>query len=179
MYTAKRVTPKALGIRLHEQQDHGTNMNKGCGVGESSFRVLYYGASKGSVPFMWESQPGTPKHALTQSSLPPLTPPPSYQSMQMINTNINHSSKRSSPSGFLRTMFKKRNNTSSFSSSSSAQSTPMSKTEVRRMMKFGLVDDGDYTGSPTSTLCMGGGFKKGCRFMKVKKAMLSFVRTPW
>ncbi|GJW04029.1 aspartate aminotransferase isoform 1 [Tanacetum coccineum] len=190
MYTNKRITPKPLSIRLNEQQQdhHGTNMMiKGCNrVGESSFRVLYYGASTGSVPFMWESQPGTPKHSLTQSSLPPLTPPPSYQSMQMINnTSNNHSSKRSSSnSGFLRNMFKKRNKTSSFSNSCSVsssssssswsmslsmhmQSTPMSKTEVRRMMKFGLVDDGGHTGSPTSTLCIGGGVKQGvCRFMK-------------
>ncbi|KAI3705001.1 hypothetical protein L1987_75231 [Smallanthus sonchifolius] len=72
-----------MQIKLHE----------GNGVGES-FRVLYYGsAAAGSVPFMWESQPGTPKHALTESSLPPLTPPPSYHqrsqkyksSMQLMN----------------------------------------------------------------------------------------------
>ncbi|GFY84482.1 hypothetical protein Acr_03g0012560 [Actinidia rufa] len=46
---------------------------------ESSFRVLYYGGSSGSVPFTWESQPGTPKHhSFSDTSLPPLTPPPSY-----------------------------------------------------------------------------------------------------
>jgi Protein of unknown function (DUF688) len=49
-----------------------------------SFRV-YYGKASGSVPFLWESQPGTPKHPSTttastkdQHVFPPLTPPPSY-----------------------------------------------------------------------------------------------------
>ncbi|GAA0165213.1 hypothetical protein LIER_20672 [Lithospermum erythrorhizon] len=48
---------------------------------ESSFRVMYYGGATGSIPFRWESRPGTPKHALFSDtcSLPPLTPPPSYQ----------------------------------------------------------------------------------------------------
>ncbi|KAF8704879.1 hypothetical protein HU200_031119 [Digitaria exilis] len=44
-----------------------------------SFRVYYGVASAGSVPFMWESQPGTPKNdAISTATLPPLTPPPSY-----------------------------------------------------------------------------------------------------
>ncbi|KAL6126824.1 hypothetical protein ACLB2K_074869 [Fragaria x ananassa] len=42
-------------------------------VANSSCRV-YYGAAAGAVPFMWESQPGTPKHTLSETSLPPLTP---------------------------------------------------------------------------------------------------------
>lgn len=43
-----------------------------------SFRV-YYGGASGSVPFTWESRPGTPKHAFADTSLvPPLNPPPSY-----------------------------------------------------------------------------------------------------
>ncbi|KAJ1282459.1 hypothetical protein BS78_03G053500 [Paspalum vaginatum] len=44
-----------------------------------SFRVYYGVASAGSVPFLWESQPGTPKNdAISTATLPPLTPPPSY-----------------------------------------------------------------------------------------------------
>ncbi|CAL4958448.1 unnamed protein product [Urochloa decumbens] len=44
-----------------------------------SFRVYYGVASAGSVPFLWESQPGTPKNdAVSATTLPPLTPPPSY-----------------------------------------------------------------------------------------------------
>lgn len=53
-------------------------------LAEPSFRVLYYGGSSGSVPFTWESQPGTPKHPVLTSGphssrLAPLTPPPSYR----------------------------------------------------------------------------------------------------
>uniref|UniRef100_A0A804QMF7 Uncharacterized protein n=1 Tax=Zea mays TaxID=4577 RepID=A0A804QMF7_MAIZE len=47
-------------------------------VSNPSFRVYYGVASAGSVPFMWESAPGTPKHAMSSATLPPLTPPPSY-----------------------------------------------------------------------------------------------------
>uniref|UniRef100_A0ACD5VNI1 Uncharacterized protein n=1 Tax=Avena sativa TaxID=4498 RepID=A0ACD5VNI1_AVESA len=44
-----------------------------------SFRVYYGVASAGAVPFLWESQPGTPKKdASSDSAMPPLTPPPSY-----------------------------------------------------------------------------------------------------
>lgn len=46
-----------------------------------SFRVYYPVASAGAVPFLWESQPGTPKNdSPSAAALPPLTPPPSYYS---------------------------------------------------------------------------------------------------
>lgn len=58
----------------------------------SSFRVLYYGdASAGSVPFMWESHPGTPKQPTNEYSLPPLTPPPGlhqFNKKQDLNVKI-------------------------------------------------------------------------------------------
>jgi hypothetical protein len=43
-----------------------------------SFR--YYWAEPGSVPFVWESQPGTPRDSsrMDGGSLPAITPPPSY-----------------------------------------------------------------------------------------------------
>ncbi|GJN35932.1 hypothetical protein PR202_gb24748 [Eleusine coracana subsp. coracana] len=45
-----------------------------------SFRVYYSVASAGAVPFLWESQPGTPKNDSSSAAAltPPLTPPPSY-----------------------------------------------------------------------------------------------------
>ncbi|XP_004500549.1 uncharacterized protein [Cicer arietinum] len=52
----------------------------------SSRRVFYYGESSVAVPFMWEAQPGTPKHPLSETSLPPLTPPPSFS---ITNNNSN------------------------------------------------------------------------------------------
>ncbi|KAK9124690.1 hypothetical protein Sjap_014292 [Stephania japonica] len=54
-------------------------MSKESSLANPSFRV-YYGGATGAVPFMWESQPGTPKHKFHDTSLPPLTPPPSYHS---------------------------------------------------------------------------------------------------
>ncbi|XP_010554705.1 PREDICTED: uncharacterized protein LOC104824354 [Tarenaya hassleriana] len=47
----------------------------------SSSRVYYYGGA--TVPFVWETCPGTPKHSLFSDPSrlplpPPLTPPPSY-----------------------------------------------------------------------------------------------------
>ncbi|KAK7281056.1 hypothetical protein RIF29_08714 [Crotalaria pallida] len=55
-------------------------MAKEISNGNTSSRILYYGEKSLAVPFMWEAQPGTPKHPLSQTSLPPLTPPPSYYS---------------------------------------------------------------------------------------------------
>ncbi|XP_010451937.1 PREDICTED: uncharacterized protein LOC104734127 [Camelina sativa] len=44
-----------------------------------SFRIYYYDGAVGSVPFEWESHPGTPKHPSSElAALPPLTPPPSH-----------------------------------------------------------------------------------------------------
>ncbi|XP_047306557.1 uncharacterized protein LOC124909971 [Impatiens glandulifera] len=65
----------------------------------SSFRV-YYGGVSGTVPFTWESCPGTPKHPLSHStSLPPLTPPPSYYSY---NSDSTHRRRRCSRSNLFR-----------------------------------------------------------------------------
>ncbi|MFS7958300.1 hypothetical protein Hanom_Chr07g00676581 [Helianthus anomalus] len=150
MNTTKGKTPKSLQFKpQHETTNNGV---------DESFRVLYYAsAAAGSVPFMWESQPGTPKHALTESSLPPLTPPPSYH---QCSQNYN-SSKRS---GFLHNIL--------FASS-------RKKTEVRRVMsvvKFGLEEgcgEPEHAGggSPAS-----GGFKRSYRVNKMKKAIQWFVR---
>ncbi|PON94410.1 hypothetical protein TorRG33x02_098840 [Trema orientale] len=48
----------------------------------SSSSLLYYGGKPGSIPFLWESCPGTPKSKFSEhdSLIPPLTPPPSYYS---------------------------------------------------------------------------------------------------
>ncbi|XVF82006.1 hypothetical protein PTKIN_Ptkin16aG0008200 [Pterospermum kingtungense] len=54
-------------------------MSKETSMANSSSRV-YYGGASGAVPFMWESQPGTPKHPSSDTAIPPLTPPPSYHS---------------------------------------------------------------------------------------------------
>ncbi|BAT81054.1 uncharacterized protein LOC124830046 [Vigna umbellata] len=55
-------------------------LSKETSKANSSSRVFYYGETSIAVPFTWEAQPGTPKHPSSQTSLPPLTPPPSYYS---------------------------------------------------------------------------------------------------
>uniref|UniRef100_A0A2N9G0Z0 Uncharacterized protein n=1 Tax=Fagus sylvatica TaxID=28930 RepID=A0A2N9G0Z0_FAGSY len=49
---------------------------------QESFDEEYHGGAPASIPFTWESQPGTPKAKFhqTTTTLPPLTPPPSYDS---------------------------------------------------------------------------------------------------
>ncbi|KAJ6395246.1 hypothetical protein OIU77_020499 [Salix suchowensis] len=52
-------------------------MSKENSMANPSFRV-YHGGVSVAVPFVWESQPGTPKHTFCEKIPPPLTPPPSY-----------------------------------------------------------------------------------------------------
>lgn len=46
---------------------------------------VYYGNAPLAVPFKWESQPGTPKVKILETTLPPLTPPPSFHEKKMKN----------------------------------------------------------------------------------------------
>ncbi|KAF3327388.1 hypothetical protein FCM35_KLT07506 [Carex littledalei] len=52
-------------------------LSKEISLSTPSFRI--YGVAPTSVPFVWESEPGTPKVADSATSIPPITPPPSYQ----------------------------------------------------------------------------------------------------
>ncbi|KAL3753462.1 hypothetical protein ACJRO7_000807 [Eucalyptus globulus] len=142
-----------------------------------SFRVDYGGVSS-SVPFMWETRPGTPKHPCFDDSLPPLTPPPSYYSSS--NKYDAFPQKKCSRSNLLRVLFLKTslkkpkdvaNSTCSFRSSSSSSSNssvfaPMTPTRrwflSRRMMSCDSSIDAEdeHAGSaPTSTRCFGGSRK--------------------
>ncbi|XP_019192514.1 PREDICTED: uncharacterized protein LOC109186815 [Ipomoea nil] len=148
--------------------------------GESSFRFFYYGdSSKGSIPFRWESQPGTPKHPLSAASLPPLTPPPSYQSSAELKSGSRRSSSSSSrlPSFFSKLSSKKTSFfsnvsssvsssscSSSFSLPSSAPTAALTGRRHRSQSDFQLrLEDlfRDDEASPTSTLCFGGGRGNG------------------
>jgi hypothetical protein len=60
-------------------------------VANASFRV-YYSLGAGTVPFLWESKPGTPKSSVIPASgaasfVPPISPPPSYQSRSQTKAN--------------------------------------------------------------------------------------------
>lgn len=90
----------------------------------SSFRV-YYGGATGAIPFRWESRPGTPKHTFSETSIPPLTPPPSYYS------TLHSASKASSKPTLLSSIFprltpRKSRTSPSFSSSSGSSSSSSS-----------------------------------------------------
>lgn len=66
-------------------------MSKETSMANTSSRVFYYGETSIAVPFMWEAQPGTPKHPSSETSLPPLTPPPSYYSNSKSNNKRRNS----------------------------------------------------------------------------------------
>ncbi|XP_021904136.1 uncharacterized serine-rich protein C215.13 [Carica papaya] len=134
-------------ITSHHQQSHQTKkldekffsrlVTKENSRANSSSRVYYSGSV--SVPFMWESQPGTPKHSLFSDTvlLPPLTPPPSYYNSKSIQKqSINKQTLLASLFSKLIATLKIKNpnnttlsstsfsySTSSFSSSSSSSSS--------------------------------------------------------
>ncbi|KAH7866935.1 hypothetical protein Vadar_026914 [Vaccinium darrowii] len=171
-------------------------------VSTPSFRV-YYGGVSGSVPFLWESQPGTPKHpsfSESSSSLPPLSPPPSYYShnyskqitkkhprskllnalLFKINLKKTHipSSPNSSPS------FSSVSSRSSSHSSVSFSTTTPSKGRRSRFSSEGSSFDEEEEvsmGSPNSTLCfgvgrdIGGGIRGVCSVAVMKKALMGIV----
>ncbi|KAL3369242.1 hypothetical protein AABB24_009857 [Solanum stoloniferum] len=172
------------------------NSNKG----ESSFRFYYYGgsSSSSSIPFHWESEPGTPKHKFSNSTLlnPPLTPPPSYNNNinnQSLNVHLNSLQKlRSNKPKFYRSIFSKRITSSSIASlsPSSSRSSSFSMSSMplfaysSNLTNFESNPHVAIDDSPTSThKCFGSTHEnKSKRFRvsyysmrKVKKLLLSFI----
>ncbi|XP_022735260.1 YLP motif-containing protein 1-like [Durio zibethinus] len=160
---------KTLQI-MQEDKFFSRLLSKENSVANPSFRV-YYGGVSGAVPFMWESQPGTPKHTFSDTSLPPLTPPPSYYSKSNSKPIKKHSR-----SGLLHALFpkmislKKTNPVPSSPSSSSSSywsSSPiflaMSPGKYNSRSRFSTprssfdsradYEEAAAIGSPTSTLC--------------------------
>ncbi|KAL3654790.1 hypothetical protein CASFOL_000576 [Castilleja foliolosa] len=87
-------------FRLRHEHDKlftSSRLSKESSKSNPSFRAVYYGDVSSTVPFTWESTPGTPKHKSSENpNIPPLTPPPSY-----FTTNLNNSSKNHSRSKLL------------------------------------------------------------------------------
>ncbi|CAN4087444.1 unnamed protein product [Withania somnifera] len=173
------------------------NSNKG----ESSFRFYYYGgsSSSSSIPFHWESEPGTPKHSFTKSTQlnPPLTPPPSYNNNQSINSHLKSLQKLGpNKPKFYNSIFSKRMTSSSSiaslspsssrSSSFSMSSMPLFTYNSNLTSYFQSNSNVAIANSPTSThKCFGsktGNNSKRFRvsyyysMRKVKKVLLSFMR---
>ncbi|RWV82324.1 hypothetical protein GW17_00056182 [Ensete ventricosum] len=144
-------------------------LSKESSMANSSFRV-YHGVASGAVPFLWESQPGTPKHTISVADLPPLTPPPSYY---YYNVTGCKNSRRSPKSSLLRTILprlclgKPHRSPSSPSvsfSSSSSLSLPNSVSSGHRRRPLsprssfswtGDDDEESNDGSRAPTLCFG------------------------
>ncbi|KAJ8771159.1 hypothetical protein K2173_023484 [Erythroxylum novogranatense] len=80
----REVTGKSLEV-TQDDKFFSRIMSKETSMANSSSRVYYTGTS-GAIPFLWETRPGTPKHPSAHSSVPPLTPPPSYYSTSKANS---------------------------------------------------------------------------------------------
>ncbi|GMH30120.1 hypothetical protein Nepgr_031963 [Nepenthes gracilis] len=98
-------------------------LSKETSMANPSFRVYYCGVSS-SVPFMWESKPGTPKSSSYETPLPPLTPPPSYQTHA--RKPIKRRSKSSLFLHLLPRIMQKKSHLNSFDVSSSFSSSTRS-----------------------------------------------------
>ncbi|PON36000.1 hypothetical protein TorRG33x02_350250 [Trema orientale] len=111
----------------------------------SSCRV-YYGEAAGAVPFVWESQPGTPKHTFEATSLPPLTPPPSYSTT---NNYSNSKSEGSKPRPFLllTTIFRKKPKTSGHNKLSQPSSSSLSSLSSSPSSSSWSISSSNYSAS--------------------------------
>ncbi|VAI27097.1 unnamed protein product [Triticum turgidum subsp. durum] len=74
-------------MRSSMQEGMTSSLALGSSRAEASFRV-YYSLGAGAVPFVWETKPGTPRRTIdpviaANDALPPITPPPLYQSKTM------------------------------------------------------------------------------------------------
>ncbi|XVF84201.1 hypothetical protein PTKIN_Ptkin17bG0006400 [Pterospermum kingtungense] len=185
MFSTSPDLPQSKILQIKQEDKFFSRLlSKENSVANPSFRV-YYGGVSGAVPFMWESQPGTPKYTFSDTSPPPLTPPPSYYSK-----SSSKPTKKQSRSGFLHALFTKMNSSrkaklvptlpssSSLSSSSSASMfVAMNLRKYHKRSRFSTpgssfdsrADDDEAAaaagiGSPTSTLCftIGIGKLRGC-----------------
>lgn len=99
-------------------------------VANTSSRLPYYGGAARSVPFTWESQPGTPKHVFSDASLRPLTPPPSISTPVLTGSSSSsqgrHRKRNLSMSAAFSRFTSKRSHRASPSSSVSSGSTSSS-----------------------------------------------------
>ncbi|KAM5560625.1 hypothetical protein ABKV19_021672 [Rosa sericea] len=173
MFSANHQLPqKSLPMKQEDDKFFSRVLSKESAMANPSFKV-YYGGQPANVPFMWESQPGTPKHKFSEETLPPLTPPPSYYS----NNPNKKPFKKHSRSNLLRVLFlkisvKKNHLPQSPSSTSPSLSSLFSKSDLSMRVPMNTCGSrfsspsssfdfgGDYeeegvVGSPTSTLCFG------------------------
>ncbi|CAM0954738.1 unnamed protein product [Alopecurus aequalis] len=86
MSSSKHQGGKLLSSRILSSSRDGCGSSSS--VANASFRV-YYSLGAGTVPFVWETKPGTPKSTVVPAATtdyddapppPMISPPPSYQS---------------------------------------------------------------------------------------------------
>lgn len=118
--------------------------------GNTSSRILYYGETSIAIPFVWEAQPGTPKHPLSQISILPLTPPPSFYSKKS-NTNKKRKSKINVFSCILPRLVGSRKTSLHHASSTSASSSSSSSSSS---YSYSMRDNnhGSFSSSYSSTI---------------------------
>ncbi|KAG4164292.1 hypothetical protein ERO13_A13G005650v2 [Gossypium hirsutum] len=134
------------GLQIKQDDKFFTRlMSKETSMANSSCRI-YYGGASVAVPFMWESQPGTPKHTFRDNVLPPLTPLPSYRASFESKSKRKKSLKPTLLSSIFACL-----NYGATPSSSLANASMNRESSVHDCMD----DDGEGMGSPTWTLCFG------------------------
>ncbi|CAL9113591.1 unnamed protein product [Musa textilis] len=94
---------------------------------------VYYGDATGAVPFLWESRPGTPKNTISNTTLPPLTPPPSS-----FPSPRHDGCKKSTKTSLIHTLLPK-----------------LTLKVFRKPSSSKTGDEESRYGSPTPTLCFG------------------------
>lgn len=171
MFSSKSEQPQKTILQIKQDDKFFCRLlTKESSISNPSFRVAV------TVPFVWESQPGTPKYTFSEKNLPPLTPPPSYYSCKKtpikknsrsniflalfpklnLKKNIMSSSSSSPSNSPSSPYYSSASCSSSDSSSSSSKVVP----RKRRFLSYGSSidftreEDEDAT-SPTSTLCFG------------------------
>jgi hypothetical protein len=131
-----------------------------------SFRVYYSVASAGAVPFLWESQPGTPKNdSPSAAALPPLTPPPSYYASDKKGGGGRSSKKRRGAAAifaFLRRQPQRRQTSNASSTSSWSTSSSSSTTMSPVFTVQSPAAGGGPRGRHRRTFSAGGGTDERC-----------------
>ncbi|TKY65712.1 hypothetical protein E2542_SST08573 [Spatholobus suberectus] len=171
MFSAKAELPQKTVLQIKQDDKFFCRLlSKESSMSKPSFRMAV------AVPFVWESQPGTPKYTFSEDTLPPLTPPPSYYATATKNKPL----KKSSRFNLLLALFPKLNlkktilspsppsspsspSPSLWSPSDSSKAVPMGKLGRRRFLSYGSSfdfrgddeEEGARATSPTSTLCFG------------------------
>ncbi|KDP45726.1 hypothetical protein JCGZ_17333 [Jatropha curcas] len=168
--SSSNLPPKPLKIKIAEDEDK-------CLTSQASMEEYYHGKPSVGIPFIWESQPGTPKIKIRENPIPPLTPPPSYfySSTQKTSIKKNYSKpnlfnnlfpKRSSirkislpisprPSSSSSSSSSSRSSFSSHSSPSSSRTVLVSRSRKSFDSKTMMYEGEQECDSPNSTLCFG------------------------